>query len=204
MICWRKRIWFVSHPGSYYHLFNSWTHHRRILPNSPLLSFFPFWRVKEARERAVPARGSRWLELGKQQPLTKCLSALVVSSSGNGGCDVSAASPREEYPVQNGQLAKHRRLVRVTPSSPYHPALNWQENHNVVDLKATQFLQGQIYLSLDLFTKIKGGKSTNNKNNSSSQCLIILKLLPAAGKQLELLFLRPWLLVLTLQSYCKR
>lgn len=102
----------------------------------PPLIFFPFLE-KEARERAVPAHGSRWLELGQQQPLTKCLSALIVSSSGNGGCDVSAASPREKYTVQNGQLAKHRRMVRVTPSSPYHPALNWQENHNVVDLKAT-------------------------------------------------------------------
>lgn len=52
-----------------------------------------------------------------------------------------------------------------------------------------QFLWGKIYLPLDLLTKIEGGKAVNNKNNSTSQCLIILKLLSTAGKQLELLFL---------------
>ena len=67
------------------------------------------------RERAVPAHGSRWLGLGQRQPLTKCLFALAVSSGGNGGSDASAASLREEYPVQNEQLAEHRRLVRLTP-----------------------------------------------------------------------------------------
>lgn len=73
---------------------------------APSYLFALFQRVKEARERAVPAHGSRWLELpfcfGCFQWGEWRLRHLCCSSKGIMSCEIE-------------QLAKHRSLVSVTP-----------------------------------------------------------------------------------------
>lgn len=91
---------------------SSWAHHYRILTNSLLLSSCPLLRNEAGKGKGSSGSWEQMVRVGSATTLSKCLSALVVRSSGNRDCKVSSVSLREEYPVQNEQLAKHRQLAR--------------------------------------------------------------------------------------------
>ena len=62
-------------------------------------------RLKDTREKADPAHGSRWLELSHQQPLRKFFLLCLFPAVGMEIVMVSAASLREEHLMHKEQLA---------------------------------------------------------------------------------------------------